>query len=106
MQSLEEYITALKSHYNQDGVLLPAKTTVKSRTVISETKSSGENRRNILGGKSPNTRSHFWTSNTAVSKGKSRKKQKKKSDDFLFYLSLISIVGFSAVLVIKIVKRL
>ena len=68
---------------------------MKSRTVISETKSSGENRRNILGGKSPNT---------AVSKGKSRKKQKKKSDDFLFYLSLISIVGFSAVLVIKIVN--
>ena len=68
---------------------------MKSRTVISETKSSGENRRNILGGKSPKT---------AVSKGKSRKKQKKKSDDFLFYLSLISIVGFSAVLVIKIVN--
>ena len=93
-ESLEEYVTALKGHFNPDGVLLPTKITVKSRTVISETKPPGHVSPG-LGGKS---------SKKTVSKGKSRKK--KKSDDFLFYLSLISIVGFSVVLVIKIVNRL
>ena len=94
--TLEEYITSLKAHYSPDGVLLPAKTTVKSRTVISEAKPS-EERGKILGGKSPKK---------TVSRGNTRKNKKKKSDDFLFYLSLISIVGFSAVLVIKIVNKL
>ena len=94
--TLEEYITSLKAHYNPDGVLLPAKTTVKSRTVISEAKPSG-GRGEFLGGKSPKK---------TVSRGNTRKNKKKKSDDFLFYLSLISIVGFSAVLVIKIVNKL
>ena len=41
-----------------------------------------------------------------VSRGNTRKNKKKKSDDFLFYLSLISIVGFSAVLVTKLVNKL
>ena len=94
--SLEEYVTSLKSHYSPDGTPLTAKTTVKSRTVISESKPS-EGRGEILGGKSPKK---------TVSRGNARKNKKKKSDDFLFYLSLISIVGFSAVLVIKIVNKL
>ena len=95
-ESLEEYVSSLRSHYDPDGVLLPAKTTVKSRTVISEAK-PGEVRAGFPGGKSPKK---------TVSKGNTRKSKKKKSDDFLFYLSLISIVGFSAVLVIKIVNKL
>ena len=95
-ESLEEYVTSLKAHYNPDGVLLPVKTTVKSRTVISETK-PGEGKGEFLGVKSPKK---------TVSRGRTKKNKKKKSDDFLFYLSLISIVGFSAVLVIKIVNRL
>ena len=94
--SLEEYVTSLKSHYSPDGALRPAKTTVKSRTVISASKPS-EGRGEFVGGKSPKK---------TVSRGNTRKNKKKKSDDFLFYLSLISIVGFSAVLVIKIVNRL
>ena len=95
-ESLEEYVSSLISHYDPDGVLLPAKTTVKSRTVISEAK-PGEVKAGFPGGKSPKK---------TVSKGNTRKSKKKKSDDFLFYLSLISIVGFSAVLVIKIVNKL
>ena len=93
---LEEYVNSLKAHYNPDGVLLPVKTTVKSRTVISETK-PGEGKGEFLGVKSPKK---------TVSRGRTKKNKKKKSDDFLFYLSLISIVGFSAVLVIKIVSKL
>ena len=96
LEILEEYVTSLKSHYSPDGAPLPAKTTVKSRTVISESKPSPV-RSEFLGGKSPKK---------AVSRGNTRKNKKKKSDDFLFYLSLISIVGVSAVLVIKIVNKL
>ena len=96
LESLEEYVTSLKSHYSPDGAPPPAKTTVKSRTVISEAKPS-PGRPEFPAGKSPKK---------AVSRGNARKNKKKKSDDFLFYLSLISIVGFSAVLVIKIVNKL
>ena len=89
-KTLEEYVSSLQNQYS--GVTQPAlKTTVKSRTVISDGKTEA------LGTKS---------SKKTVSRRSTRKNKKKKSDDFLFYLSLISIVGFSAVLAIKLVKRL
>jgi len=95
--TLDQYVSSLQTHYCGHNVQPPA-TTVKSRTMITESK-SGSNSGKI---ESPGTTK---SSKKRIIK-RSTKKTKNNSDDFLFYLSLISIVGFSAVIAIKLVNRL
>ena len=87
--TLGEYLSSLQSQYSGDNVLLPSKTTVNSRTVIADSKPSPPNK----------------LSKKRIVK-RNIKKNKKSSDDLLFYMSLLSIFGFSAVLVIKLANRL
>ena len=92
--TLAEYVTSIQAQYGGKQSL-PSNTTVQSKTVINNCKPAG----------SP-LASQIPTIKKTASKRSGRKNKKKKSGDFLFYLSLISIVGFSAVIAIKIVNRL
>ena len=97
--TLQDYVTSLQNQYSGESCS-PVKTTVKSRTVISDGKALATTNTGNNG--APGTKSQKKT----VGRKSTRKNKRKKTDDFLFYLSLISLVGFSAVLAIKIVRRL
>ena len=92
--TLAEYVTSIQAQYGGKQPV-PSNTTVHSKTIINNCKPAG----------SP-LPSQIPAIKKTASKRSGRKNKKKKSGDFLFYLSLISIVGFSAVIAIKIVNRL
>ena len=87
---LDEYVQALKSEYN----VTKPETVVKSKTVINKSAPPPAESNN----------------HQIKSKAKSRKKHITKpscmSDDVIFYISLLSIVGIGAVVAVKLVNRL
>ena len=92
---LDEYVQALKSEYN----VTKPETVVKSKTVINKSAPP------------PSLTSPAESNHGQIkSKAKSRKKHITKpscmSDDVIFYISLLSIVGIGAVVAVKLVNRL
>ena len=87
---LDEYVQALKSEYN----VTKPETVVKSKTVINKSAPS------------PAESNHHQIKSKARSRKKHITKPSCMSDDVIFYISLLSIVGIGAVVAVKLVNRL
>ena len=87
---LDEYVQALKSEYN----VTKPETVVKSKTVINKSAPS------------PTESNHHQIKSKARSRKKHITKPSCMSDDVIFYISLLSIVGIGAVVAVKLVNRL
>ena len=94
---LEEYVMALKAEYGDKATVTTnsALTKVKSKTVINSVTNTPK--------KTP------LISQSPQKSAKIRKKRNTKSsgsDDMIFYLSLLSILGVGVVVAVKLVNRL
>ena len=94
---LEEYVMALKAEYGDKATVAnnSALTKVKSKTVINSVTNTPK--------KTP------LISQSPQKSAKIRKKRNTKSsgsDDMIFYLSLLSILGVGVVVAVKLVNRL
>ena len=87
---LDEYVQALKSEYN----VTKPETVVKSKTVINKSAPP------------PAESNHHQIKSKARSRKKHITKPSCMSDDVIFYISLLSIVGIGAVVAVKLVNRL
>ena len=87
---LDEYVQALKSEYNAT----KPETVVKSKTVINKSAPP------------PAVSNHHQIKSKARSRKKHITKPSCMSDDVIFYISLLSIVGIGAVVAVKLVNRL
>ena len=91
---LEQYIVNLKNEYSTSPTTSSkSETIVKSRTVINRSKLEPVPSKSIQLKKQ-------------VKKKNSKKSHYHKSDDLIFYISLLSIVGLGAVIAIKLVNKL
>merc|ERR1712133_359712 len=93
---LEDYIINLKKEYGVTSTIPSAKSEiiVKSKTVINSTT------------KQESVQSKSIQPRKQVKKKSSKNSKKHKSDDLLFYVSLVSIVGIGVVIAIKLVNKL
>ena len=101
VNQLDAYVAELKSVYSS-GSLLPCKDG-SPPTPRPTAKQSPQTRTEL--GKVKNTKATEGEGNARqISKKPRKRKVKNGSSDFLFYISLVSIVGISAVLVVRMVK--
>ena len=103
LNRLGAYVAELKSVYSS-GSLLPCKdgsppTPKTTKQPLSLTRLQPLERNKVLAPEEKKA--------TSITKDKKPRKRKSKiggSSDFLFYISLVSIIGLSAVIVVKMVK--
>ena len=95
---LQEYVTALKAEYGDktspdtSGAL----TKVKSKTVIN----------NVTGSQPQKTKMISQSPVNSANRKKKRIARSSNSNDMIFYLSLLSILGVGVVVAVKLVNRL
>merc|ERR1712226_928762 len=87
LDRLGHYISQLKTTYSSEGVSTPAKKVKPSPVPVTKNVVNTVENRNVT---------------APVGKRKLKKKPGQRSNDFLFYLSLVSIVGLTATLVTRI----
>ena len=94
-EKLEQYDRDLRSEFSDGRPVKDSKeaTKVKSKTVINSGKPSSQHQSQ-------------QSSQKKRKKIVRRKIERSKSDDLIFYISLVSIVGIGAVLAVKLVNRL
>ena len=92
---LEEYVIALKAEYG-DKSNNSELTKVKSKTVINNVSSSQPKKSPVIA-QSPQT---------VTKRKKKRTAKSAHSNDMIFYLSLLSILGVGVVVAVKLVNRL
>ena len=94
-EKLEQYDRDLRSEFSDGRPVKDAKevTKVKSKTVINSSKPSPKPQP-----QQPSRKKRKKIVRTKI--------ERSKSDDLIFYISLVSIVGIGAVLAVKLVNRL
>ena len=92
---LEEYVIALKAEYG-DKSNNSELTKVKSKTVIN----------NVVSNQSKKTPVTVQSSQIVAKRKKKRTVKSTSSNDMIFYLSLLSILGVGVVVAVKLVNRL
>ena len=96
---LEEYVKALKEEYGDKTILDTNSTLTKVTSIRTVINNISNNPCTLTPVKSLNS-SH------KESRGKKRTTKSSKSDDVIFYVSLLSIIGVGVIVAIKLVNHL